>query len=935
MSKLPSPCINLEHSYSAHSLDENEVVHSQQLVDFKNIVASIVKRAKVSKKQSCNELDFDRSHDVITVHGQRGVGKSTFMFSAIRAVTRQKYFDENELSICPLGVIDPTMMGGRENILLIILQKIKERVESAQLKKTCNPDSSSECLYAGWRKKFKLLGEGLQTIGEFIDGKINSNKSHEVDSQLWLSDSLSKAKHGAELERDFHEVLRGALELIGNDAFIIGVDDVDTRFEAGWPVLETIRKYLTSPKLVVVLSGDMELYTELVRHAQLKMFGFELRNPPKDGSRESRLIETLIEQYVMKILPPQNHIRLKLMNEYSNVYLGCEECEGDCEDRLVRNVVLSMVEQRFLALNIYSKERFVETILTQPIRTLLRFLSINNSVQKDSAIVLSLNAKKELLTGCCELYRTQLQQLGLTFDESMKIASLVGIPNLIKCLNEVGLAQTKGLTLQPRFSKRWVNEAILPLNLAFLAVRSNEHLGVAYFLRGCMFSEAMFEWTEKQSEVEKVLHMGVKEHLGITGRRLSAILSQYNFLYGQGKGKLEEISKFDGTIAMLPAFLISEPKTSVRVSVLPLFGIVGDMLFKANALKESGANIEKIDATKVFEDILEPMKQLRDYSIHAMFVEQAKVDEKSSVEQTLTDIEDEKFELQTLLKNWAFSDDNIFISPAVVAQAHTRFKYAMSRKKDNLNASDFLQQSIIILLYSFLLEEYLYENDGVSVSRSNPYSTARVLSELYSQVSSKNSLSCKFSRKLLRCPLWWPFLDISSDNYLESLVKSSGAYKQEFSFLEKITTQFKVKDITLSEKDKISNAYGRCKNIVAKFVDAWSCKGNKAYDLSVLTNIVRVLDRELGERIVKQRNSDKFIKTVLPILVEDFPELTVLLQVFFEKTKSSAHQAYLKDSFPDAINEDREKRILVLNGLNAKEMKAFQEQIKNDVDGNE
>ncbi|MCD8079453.1 MAG: hypothetical protein LUF04_03295 [Bacteroides sp.] len=50
-------------------------------------------------------------------------------------------------------------------------------------------------------------------------------------------------------------------------------DDVDTDFAKGWPVMETIRKYLTSPQLITILSGDINLYTLLIRKKQWENFG--------------------------------------------------------------------------------------------------------------------------------------------------------------------------------------------------------------------------------------------------------------------------------------------------------------------------------------------------------------------------------------------------------------------------------------------------------------------------------------------------------------------------------------------------------------------------------------------------------------------------------------------------------------------------------------
>ncbi|MDQ9533230.1 hypothetical protein RF073_20100, partial [Serratia marcescens] len=56
-------------------------------------------------------------------------------------------------------------------------------------------------------------------------------------------------------------------------AFVLAFDDVDTNFQHGRTILETMRKYLTSPQLVLLISGDLDLYGRLVRRNIYDTFG--------------------------------------------------------------------------------------------------------------------------------------------------------------------------------------------------------------------------------------------------------------------------------------------------------------------------------------------------------------------------------------------------------------------------------------------------------------------------------------------------------------------------------------------------------------------------------------------------------------------------------------------------------------------------------------
>jgi hypothetical protein len=61
-----------------------------------------------------------------------------------------------------------------------------------------------------------------------------------------------------------------ACKRYGNVELIIIFDDIDTSLDKGIIILEVLRKYLTTPKIIAVLLGDIELYSTLVRQMQWK-----------------------------------------------------------------------------------------------------------------------------------------------------------------------------------------------------------------------------------------------------------------------------------------------------------------------------------------------------------------------------------------------------------------------------------------------------------------------------------------------------------------------------------------------------------------------------------------------------------------------------------------------------------------------------------------
>ncbi|MBF0476980.1 MAG: hypothetical protein HQK59_14345, partial [Deltaproteobacteria bacterium] len=100
-------------------------------------------------------------------------------------------------------------------------------------------------------------------------------------------------------------------------ALVVMIDDVDTAFQRGWKVLETIRKYMGTPELIVILSGDLELYDMVIRlnlieQASILRYGDNGRIRTKDMKQ----LNDFGRQYQLKLLPLE--YRINLPSSYDN-----------------------------------------------------------------------------------------------------------------------------------------------------------------------------------------------------------------------------------------------------------------------------------------------------------------------------------------------------------------------------------------------------------------------------------------------------------------------------------------------------------------------------------------------------------------------------------------------------------------------------------------
>lgn len=248
-------------------------------------------------------LSYPRPHNAVLIEGGRGSGKTTFLLTALQQLDNPP--DGNIGSIAQklhvLPMIDPTLIETKENVIIVILSMIETAIAHAHV--------SVDTL----TKSRQALAEGLG----LLDGiGANAVYGSEWEDASWvMSRGLNKAMKGRLFERKLGAYIEDALKALNKQAFVLAFDDVDTNFSLGHTILETIRKYLTSPRLVLLVSGDLDLYGRLLRRGIYETFGDKvLKNDPgiigEDKHDIANAVLELEEQYLLKVVPPQNRVSM-------------------------------------------------------------------------------------------------------------------------------------------------------------------------------------------------------------------------------------------------------------------------------------------------------------------------------------------------------------------------------------------------------------------------------------------------------------------------------------------------------------------------------------------------------------------------------------------------------------------------------------------------
>ncbi len=302
-----------------------------------------------------HDRKIQRHNNTIFINGQRGAGKTTFLQTILN-----DHSQLNSQKILPVAFIDPTLIETHQHILVEVVAKFCHLVDEKL--KCC----SDEKKYNSFHESLENMAEGLQLL------RVNDNGNNN-DSSWYLTKAIKKATSGQNLERRFHELIETVSSILDVNLFLIAIDDVDTKTSKAYEVLEVIRCYLTHPKLATLISGDLALYSYIVRNKKTQ----ELFIPEKnDDVATEKLVEHLEQQYLSKILPIEQRVTLLGVDELSaknQIIINHEHITTDS------NELKSLIEAIFNG-SLYINKNHIEShkyfILSQPVRTILQLIKV-------------------------------------------------------------------------------------------------------------------------------------------------------------------------------------------------------------------------------------------------------------------------------------------------------------------------------------------------------------------------------------------------------------------------------------------------------------------------------------------------------------------------------------------------------------------------------
>lgn len=380
--------IDLKESLNPETFNEtSNILQRDAFSRLTEIVEEHKKQLPQSDESGKKSFRSLRSHNSVFISGARGSGKTTFLLNIKTAIC-----DESTGRPYILDIIDPTLIHDNDNFLSIVLGRIADTVKKRSSYGSNDGNGNSA------KEFFNKLSE----VAELSEAISNSQQSTGLDNILDEQNALN-------LEIEIHNLMEIAVKVLNCPFLILPIDDIDMSFVHGFEVLEKIRKYLATPYIMPVISGDIEMYHQIftveffrqmthnkeISDEQIRNLYEKRKQRRADNDEDKNTSDgnenpesmyfisksyTLSDRYLEKVLPRNRRITLKNIQEIikENVKIKIAE-KHPWNDKCI-SAAITQIKKNFNLLcgyatrenNVFDDEN--APVPTNNLRELLQFL---------------------------------------------------------------------------------------------------------------------------------------------------------------------------------------------------------------------------------------------------------------------------------------------------------------------------------------------------------------------------------------------------------------------------------------------------------------------------------------------------------------------------------------------------------------------------------
>lgn len=766
--------IDLSKSMNARSFEGTDIIHKAEFDRVRKLIDD-----KMKDNENNDSKIRGRYNDTITILGSRGSGKTSFLMSIL-----QKYNGHDNIEIIEL--IDPTLIEEKGHIFLTLISLITDKVEKKISKNECDPCCKEYRKRKSWDDKLKKLAAGLPSID--IDNVSLYSNWH--DPEHVMRKGLDAVKAAKELEENFNKIVEEALDILGKKAFLIAFDDIDVNFNNGWKVLETIRKYLTSPRIITLLSGDLKLFSKAIRKYQWKNFGDELLTWEGEKlekiEKYDELVTEIESQYMQKIMKAPNRIHLLTIGEKLNnggkIFINQQSIDKHYEDFLsklgLRNKYeIHTVNTYLLGLPLRTQIQILKQISDCSLNILNvidAFVSdlyesgvdveLAKSQPKDFCnIAHDFLLKKELLNETYQLLPTSGSVNSNAVLFSLYTMFIEHSKNNPSMFFEywITIATIKNLlTIMPYRSDQKKDVALVPTiegvsDYSFIG-QNKVYRDICSYLSTYIRASLNYNSSENKAPwggtiILKGLAKNTKKPINLTQDRIDVVF--------------ENATLTERQLAFFPMSIASyahKQQSIVIYSFYTLLGAITELLKRYNVLKKDGCN----NVNDIYV-LLKELSQVKD-NVMPVFERGANPSEQEPIFNTIEEENDEKeTSFAQVICAWMDQRPSC-VPPHLIGKIATRAFYAMRTLDDRVlssedpNLGDAMHRRLVIVMNSALVEDAKENLSNSKLSNNNPMESNQIFNNNLNQIEKledEDKSKLVLSRWIISCPLFLCYLN--------------------------------------------------------------------------------------------------------------------------------------------------------------------------------
>lgn len=260
---------------------------------YKNLVSLI--EDSLSKLDTKNYLSGSyRSHHSILVDGKRGTGKTSILVNL--DVYLKEYSGAVARDTLVLKPIDPTLLEDGDSLFLTII--------------VASVLSDKEVIDSQKRYPDKMVA-----LNNSLDKLATALESAEPDLTAKGMRKIRNMYDNNSLEGCVHDFFSAVLSLVDKKLLVLPIDDVDTSLNRAFENLEIVRRYLTSPMVLPIIGGDLNLYQEVIWR------DFHYRLTKDSQFKTDQAFEQAVElanEYQRKVMPVSRRLTMPDVSAYLN-----------------------------------------------------------------------------------------------------------------------------------------------------------------------------------------------------------------------------------------------------------------------------------------------------------------------------------------------------------------------------------------------------------------------------------------------------------------------------------------------------------------------------------------------------------------------------------------------------------------------------------------